>query len=466
MSELQVQIKKLVRHEHLNGNWWQLILDAVVVITLLVVHTLYKIQQFPDTYLVLAIVTVLAMSFVYNVNGVYRYQPALIDRFLNLLRGWLTVLALLVAIGFATKTSDNFSREVLIIWSISGLIGQFGVYLIISLLQTNFELLAAPTLLIGARPLGAHLVKHINTNKWISEKFIGVVEDDSELAGQWNEEIPVLGTLDDIDSLLVTHDIRRVYIVLPLKLANQVEPLYTRLADKNVDVIWAPDIFGVSLLNHSITEVAGVPLISLAETPMIGDSVLIKAVLDYSVAAAALVILAPLMLSIAALIKLTSPGPVLFRQLRHGIDGKLFPVLKFRSMQLHEEASNKLTQATKQDDRITPIGRFIRKTSIDELPQLLNVLAGDMSIVGPRPHAAVHNEYYSNKIQAYMTRHRVKPGLTGLAQVNGFRGETVKLEQMESRVQYDLIYINNWSIWLDLKIMLRTVFVLVGKDVY
>lgn len=238
------------------------------------------------------------------------------------------------------------------------------------------------------------------------------------------------------------------------------------MAEKNVDVIWAPDIFGVSLLNYSIREVAGVPLISLSETPMIGSSALTKAVMDYCVASVALIMLGPLMLITAALIKVTSPGPVLFRQLRHGIDGQVFSVLKFRSMRLHDEGPDKLTQATKHDTRITAVGRFIRKTSIDELPQLFNVLAGDMSIVGPRPHAVVHNEFYSDKIRAYMSRHRVKPGLTGLAQVNGLRGETASVEQMARRVQYDLSYINNWSIWLDFKIMLRTAFVVIGKDVY
>jgi putative colanic acid biosynthesis UDP-glucose lipid carrier transferase len=198
---------------------------------------------------------------------------------------------------------------------------------------------------------------------------------------------------------------------------------------------------------------------------MIGSSAFLKSISDVLVASTALILLSPVMLMTAALVKFTSPGPILFKQMRHGWDGKLIQVWKFRSMRVHEEGAV-ITQASKGDDRITPVGRFIRRSSIDELPQLFNVLAGTMSIVGPRPHAIQHNEFYSGRIRAYMSRHRVKPGLTGLAQVNGFRGETQTLESMADRVQYDLAYINNWSIWLDFKIMLRTVFVLTGKDVY
>jgi putative colanic acid biosynthesis UDP-glucose lipid carrier transferase len=171
------------------------------------------------------------------------------------------------------------------------------------------------------------------------------------------------------------------------------------------------------------------------------------------------------MLMTAALVKITSPDPILFKQMRHGWDGKLIQVWNFRSIRAHDEGAI-IAQASKGDDRITALGRFIRRCSIDELPQLFNVLAGTISIIGPRPHAIQHNEYYSGRIRAYMSRHRVKPGLTGLAQVNGFRGETQTLESMADRVQYDLAYINNWSIWLDFKIMLRTMFVLTGKDVY
>jgi len=200
--------------------------------------------------------------------------------------------------------------------------------------------------------------------------------------------------------------------------------------------------------------------------PLLGSNAFLKTVLDFTITITALVLTAPLMLITALLIKLSSPGPVLFRQKRHGWYGDIITIYKFRSMKLHEEEDGKVTQATKGDDRITWIGKIIRRTSIDELPQLFNVINGSMSIVGPRPHAVAHNEFYGQKIKDYMRRHRVKPGLTGLAQVNGHRGRTQNIEAMENRVRHDLDYINNWSIWLDIKIMIKTVFILFGKNAY
>jgi putative colanic acid biosynthesis UDP-glucose lipid carrier transferase len=459
--------RSLVRPTSSSFRWLQIILDQGVVLGLLVLHTLYKMNDFPDQYRVLAVLTALLMTLIYNANGVYHYRPSLFDRFLNLLRAWLTVIVLLVVVGFVSKTSAAYSREVVLGWSVTAFIGQFGAYLFVSLLQTSSRPQTRATLLIGARPLGRHLVNHVNRNKWIADQFVGVLEDDEERIQDWDlAEVPVLGSLDQIHRVVAAHNIRRVYIALPLSQAHLVQPIYQGLVDKHVDVIWAPDIFNVSLLNHSMHELAGVPLISLSETPMIGSAAFTKSSMDVVVAGTALVVLSPIMVLTALLIKLTSPGPVLFKQPRHGWDGRIISVLKFRSMRMHAEASDKLTQASRNDKRITAVGRFIRKTSIDELPQLFNVLAGTMSIVGPRPHAVVHNEYYTGKINAYMTRHRVKPGLTGLAQVNGLRGETVDVKDMADRVQYDLAYINNWSAWLDIKIMLRTAFVLIGKDVY
>jgi putative colanic acid biosynthesis UDP-glucose lipid carrier transferase len=172
------------------------------------------------------------------------------------------------------------------------------------------------------------------------------------------------------------------------------------------------------------------------------------------------------MLLTAILIKLESPGSVFFRQERTGWDGKNFKIWKFRSMKMNHELNGVIKQATRDDPRMTRIGRFIRRTSIDELPQLFNVLAGQMSLVGPRPHALQHNQEYSNQIVAYLARHRIKPGITGLAQIRGYRGETKELEQMQNRVKYDLEYINNWSLWLDLTILVRTLFALKSENAY
>jgi len=239
-----------------------------------------------------------------------------------------------------------------------------------------------------------------------------------------------------------------------------------QLIDLNVDVVWAPDIIGLHMLSPSVKEVAGIPLYYLSESPMTEGALLSKLLLDKVVAFGALITLSPVMILAALAVKFTSSGPVFFHQERHGLDGKIIHISKFRSMKVHQEQDGEVSQAVKGDSRLTPIGAFLRKSSIDELPQIINVLKGDMSLVGPRPHAVSHNHYYSEKISIYMSRHRILPGMTGLAQVNGCRGETDTLEKMEKRVEYDLTYINNWSVWLDIRIMVKTVYTLFSRNAY
>jgi putative colanic acid biosynthesis UDP-glucose lipid carrier transferase len=218
------------------------------------------------------------------------------------------------------------------------------------------------------------------------------------------------------------------------------------------------DIFGLDLLNHSITDVAGFPVLNIRSTPMMGVNRLVKAIEDRMVAGLILMLISPVLLLIAIAIKCHSKGPVFFKQYRHGWDGRIIKIYKFRTMIEHQENEGWVTQATFDDRRVTRLGRFLRKTSLDELPQFINVLQGRMSIVGPRPHAVAHNEFYKDSIDTYMQRHRVKPGITGWAQVNGWRGETDTLDKMQKRIDYDLYYINNWSLGFDLKIIFLTLF--------
>jgi putative colanic acid biosynthesis UDP-glucose lipid carrier transferase len=220
-----------------------------------------------------------------------------------------------------------------------------------------------------------------------------------------------------------------------------------------------PDVFGFQLLNHSITEIAGLPVINLSTSQMLeGRNRFLKSLEDKILSAIILICISPILALIAIAIKLTSPGPILFKQYRTGANGQKVKVYKFRSMVVHQEKGGEVTQATKGDCRITKIGSFLRRTSLDELPQFINVLQGRMSIVGPRPHALAHNQYYRELVESYMRRHMVKPGITGWAQINGYRGETDTIDKMENRVKYDLYYIENWSIWLDLKIIFLTIF--------
>ncbi|ENO91827.1 UDP-phosphate galactose phosphotransferase [Thauera sp. 28] len=248
-----------------------------------------------------------------------------------------------------------------------------------------------------------------------------------------------------------------VWLMLPLNEGAQIQAAVYALRHHVVSVRFMPQLNDLPLLNHQVSRVAGFYSIDLSVTPMDGPARIVKRAEDLIIGGLIFLMILPLCAVIATAIKLTSPGPVLFKQYRTGINGRNFKVYKFRSMVVHRESGGQVTQATKDDVRITPIGAFLRRTSLDELPQFFNVLQGRMSIVGPRPHALAHNEYYKDLVESYMQRHQVKPGITGWAQVNGLRGETDTLEKMQARVEHDLWYIDNWSLWLDLKIILLTI---------
>ena len=444
----------------------QMLLDQIVVQGLLVLHTYLRTGGFPEEYLTLAFIVFLLMQIIYEALGVYRHESARVDYMASLLQAWGALLVALGVFGFISKTSEEFSREVILTWGLSGFFGQLLVFYITRKVIFRATRERIPTLVVGSGELARHITSNINQNPWIPDIVVGFVTDHQGDTGVWPENVEKLGTTSDLLDIVVEHNIRRVYLAMPMQDAHFVKPLALDLVEASIDVIWAPDIFGVSLLNHSIKEIAGVPLISLSETPLTGSAALMKDAIDKAFASLALIIASPVMIITALAVKLTSPGPVLFKQKRHGWDGRVVEIYKFRSMRVHVEDEGKVTQAKRDDDRITPVGKFIRRTSIDELPQLFNVLGGSMSLVGPRPHAVAHNDYYKDKIRSYMLRHRIKPGLTGLAQVHGFRGETETLEKMQGRVNYDMAYINNWSLWLDIEILFRTVFVLFGKNAY
>lgn len=462
-----------VRHKRLNQSYQntarllQILLDYVVVLGLFYLHTVLKVGEFASSYRILMVVIFLVMGFIYQAMGVYNFSGSLFGKVYALGKAWLITLMTLILIGFVTKTSTIYSREIILAWGVTAFVGQCLTYLLVLWIQSHYQSAPSLALLVGADMLGSHLAKNINRNPWLNEHIVGVLEDNVQLSEKWNsKDIPVLGTLQNLQDLLDKKDIKRVYLALPLDQAGLIKPIYKTLVEQNIDVIWAPDIFGINLMNHNVKEIAGVPLICLSETPLIGSSAFIKRALDLVLTSVGMIFVLPFMGLVALAIKLTSRGPVIFKQQRHGWDGEIITIYKFRSMYLHDEDKGQLSQATKQDDRVTPVGKFIRRTSLDELPQLFNVLKGEMSLVGPRPHALVHNVQYQQQINAYMTRHRVKPGISGLAQVNGYRGETCELEQMETRVRYDLAYINNWSILLDLQILFKTAFVLLGKNAY
>ena len=250
--------------------------------------------------------------------------------------------------------------------------------------------------------------------------------------------------------------VQEVYITLPLGSQPRIVDLMEQVQGTTASVFFVPDVFGISIIQGRLQDMNGVPVVGLCETPFTGTNRLVKRLSDIVLASAILLITAPVLLAIAVGVKLSSPGPVLFRQRRNGLDGEEIVVYKFRSM-LAQEDGPVVRQAIKDDPRVTGFGAFLRRTSLDELPQFINVLQGRMSIVGPRPHAVAHNEMYRRIIKAYMVRHKVKPGITGWAQVNGHRGETDTVEKMRARVEYDLEYLRNWTLGLDLQIIARTI---------
>ncbi|WP_435607638.1 undecaprenyl-phosphate glucose phosphotransferase [Pseudomonas knackmussii] len=312
----------------------------------------------------------------------------------------------------------------------------------------------------GAGPLGQRLASNIASAPWMGLDLLGFFDDkrrDPVRLGASRVKLPISGGLEDLVEQARAGEIDRVYITLPMRSEARIKWLVNQLSDTTASVYIVPDVFVFELLHARSQNINGVPTISIFDSPMTGANTVIKRMEDVILSALIMCLIAVPMLLISAAVKLSSPGPVFFRQKRYGIDGRPIEVWKFRSMRVMENGAD-VVQATRGDDRITPVGAFLRRTSLDELPQFINVLLGDMSIVGPRPHAVAHNEEYRGQISSYMLRHKVKPGITGWAQINGWRGETDTLDKMQKRIEHDLAYIHNWSLWWDLKIVFLTVF--------
>jgi len=305
----------------------------------------------------------------------------------------------------------------------------------------------------GDLPVGQLLLESFRNEPWLGFEVVGVYHDVSPegVSADW------AGTIEQLIEDAKAAKIHNVYIAMSMNDAASIKKLVNELADTTCSVILIADVFTFNILHSRIEEMNGIPVVPLYDTPLSGLNRVLKRVEDIVLSSLILLMISPVLLSIAAAVKLTSPGPVIFRQTRYGMDGKPIMVWKFRSMKVMENDSV-VTQATQNDPRVTRVGNFLRRTSLDELPQFINVLTGGMSIVGPRPHAVAHNEQYRTLIQGYMLRHKVKPGITGWAQINGWRGETDTLEKMEKRIEFDLEYIREWSLWFDIKIVFLTIF--------
>lgn len=447
--------------------WGQWVIAMFVLMAILYLLGVLKWGELEENHRLLAVLTVFCSVPIYTSLRVFDRRIGYFAVFRRLTLAWILLLAILAFLAFATKTGQTFSREVVLSWALLGFIGQSVAFVPLHSFSRRYHSRKRKnqkSLILGTGDLARKLAARIRREG--SENMVGLVHHDDTLPTLEQSRYLILGGAIQLRALIQQYSIKKIYIALPAEQMGNIENVYIDLMDLQADVIWVPDFSTMMLLNQSVSEVAGIPAIHLNESPLTANpsAALLKAALDRTLAMLGILALSPLLLMVAVAVRLSSPGPVLFKQPRHGFNGQIFQMWKFRSMRLHNDSDVK--QATRNDTRITPVGRFIRRTSIDELPQFFNVLFGNMSLVGPRPHAVAHNDYYSEKIQAYMNRHRIKPGITGLAQIRGARGETETLEKMERRVQLDLEYINNWSLWLDIKILLKTPLSLFSRNAY
>jgi putative colanic acid biosynthesis UDP-glucose lipid carrier transferase len=440
----------------------QWILDGIVVVLLLFLICWFYGETFRFRWQALGLATFLLTVMVFRAARLY--QPWRGANFFRLLRrvflSWLVLVAILMTLGYVTKTSIQFSRKVLLTWIVT-----VPVALVLLRLQIFSALRwlrqqghnSRTVVIAGAGDLGRRLAQNVVDTPWLGMRLLGFFDD--RVTGEIHldhQVYPVLGTLDDMIGFVKEQQVAMVYLALPLRAEERLRAVVDSLQDTTASLYYVPDVFIFSLLSASFTDLRGLPLIALWETPFFGVNGWLKRAEDLVLAGLILILMSPLLLVIALGVKLLSPGPIIFRQRRYGLDGHEILVYKFRTMRVCEDGPE-VPQATRDDDRVTRFGRFLRRTSLDELPQFVNVLQGSMSIVGPRPHAVAHNEYYRRLIPGYMLRHKVRPGLTGWAQINGWRGETETLEKMEKRVEYDLDYLRRWSLWFDAKIILLTI---------
>ena len=402
--------------------------------------------------------TLCLLVFALTFPGRNRFRDNLIAAGVDIVTSWVTLLAILALCGYATFSFKFFEEDVLLAWAIVTPVLQWAAVWIGGKLVRASA--ARPSnrrsaIIVGAGALGVKVAKALGDDE-SGIDFAGYFDDrndarvDAEAAGQR------LGGLADVADHIRANGIREVFITLPLGSQPRIVELLEQVQGTTASLYFVPDVFGISIIQGRLQDMNGVPVVGICETPFTGANDLVKRASDIVLATIILILISPLMLAIAIGVKLSSPGPVIFKQRRNGLDGEEIIVYKFRSMTTQDNGPV-VAQATKNDPRITRFGAFIRRTSLDELPQFINVLQGQMSIVGPRPHAVAHNEQYREIIKAYMVRHKVKPGITGWAQVNGHRGETDTLDKMKARVEYDLEYLRNWSLALDLQIIVRTI---------
>jgi putative colanic acid biosynthesis UDP-glucose lipid carrier transferase len=432
-------------------------LDALIAVGLLLAVAHYYDEPFQGKYLILALI-VFSLTF----PGAVYASGSMLALARDVLLNWCIVLTILLFFGYASGYLWGFPAAMVVAWSAGVPIALFFAHAALPLLLPKvlaLEGVRRTAVIAGSSELGAKLAAQITGSALLGIHLDGIFEDRRPERRVMIEDVPVLGRLDQLADYVKSHHVDLIYITLPMASQPRILRLLNELRDTTASIYFVPDIFVFDLIQARMDTINGIPVVAVCETPFFGVNGMLKSISDFVLASLILLLISPLLLVLAIGVKLSSPGPILFRQRRYGLDGRQITVYKFRTMTVLEDGEQ-VRQATRDDDRITPFGRFLRKTSLDELPQFINVLQGRMSIVGPRPHAVAHNEMYRKLINGYMVRHKVKPGITGWAQVNGLRGETETVEKMRQRIEYDLGYLRNWSLRLDLQIIVKTIFLI------
>lgn len=450
------------------GVWYRLS-DALCIVAGLVLAVAGRLTTTLDRYIIAATVAIIVYNLLAEVAGLYRsWRGVSAHReAVGVLFGWGCTLVPLLALGFVTKHTAEFSRISMTTWfaATPGLIVLSRIFTrwiqcTLRSLGYNIRTFA----IVGVNQLAFQLAENIEASPHMGLRLVGFFDDRPQ---ERSPSIPTdlghrVGTVQDLVDQARTGAIDRIYITFPMRAEERIRRVLDRLGDTTASVYVVPDFFVFQLLHCRWTDILGLPVVSVFENPFYGIDGLAKRLSDLCLGSLLLALAAVPMAVIAALVKLTSPGPVFFRQRRYGLDGREIRVWKFRTMTVCEDGPQAV-QAVRNDPRVTRLGAVLRKTSLDELPQLFNVLEGSMSLVGPRPHPDALNEEFRRQIGGYMLRHKVKPGITGLAQVNGWRGETDSPEKMQKRIEFDHRYIREWSLWMDLKILAKTLLVVLNR---
>ena len=438
------------------------IVDALAIALALWAGTALHGVDWTENYTIAGVLAVL----LFHVSGesVALYRPghdvSLGRRCWSATLAWIGMVLGLAVLAWMSKTTGYYSRVATGLWlllALAGVVSWRGLgHLIRQAVRARGHGMRRVAI-AGANECGERLAHLVRSSPTLGLKLVGLFDDPHGGAGaseRAEPPSPLVGDLDTLVDRARANQLDLICIALPMKDEERIHQLIARLSNSTVSVYVIPDYFAQVLAHARWTSVGPVPALSIFETPFLGAEGWVKRAEDLVLGTLFLMLLALPMALIAAAVKLSSPGPALFRQRRHGLDGEEFGIWKFRTMTVREDGDG-VAAARRADARVTPVGAFLRRTSLDELPQLFNVLAGDMSIVGPRPHATAQNDKYRTLIRGYMLRHKVRPGITGWAQVNGWRGDDT-LEKMEQRLRCDLWYIRSWSLWLDLRIIART----------